>query len=97
MVAIDYDCVTNIHIAQNNLFKHFYYFQTDFAYIADRRIHATDPLDLNSWLVLLMHKSELILDDLLDFYRLLCLYNSGVHLASSALCLRKSTYLFLSD
>ena len=51
LVAIDYDCVTNIHITQTDLFVRFYYFQIDFAYMTDRRIDDTDPLDLNSWLV----------------------------------------------
>ena len=64
---MDYDCVTNIHITQTHLFVRFYYFQIDFAYMADRRTDATDPLDLNSWLVLLMHKYELVLAHALDF------------------------------
>ena len=67
LVAIDYDCVTNIHITQTDLFVRFYYFQIDFAYMTDRRIDDTDPLDLNSWLVLLMLKSELVLADAIDF------------------------------
>ena len=74
VVAIDYDCVTNIHIAQTHLFVCFYYFQIDFAYMDDRQIDATDPFDLNSWLVLLMHKSALVLAHALDFYWLLRLY-----------------------
>ena len=67
-IAIDYDCMTNIHIAQTHLFVRFYCFQIDFAYMADRRIDATDPLDLNSCLVLLRHKSELVLAHALYFY-----------------------------
>ena len=77
MVAIDYDCVTNIHIAQTHLLVCVYHFQIDFAYMADRWIDVTDPLDLNSWLVLLMHKSELVLSHVLDFYWLLRLYIHG--------------------
>ena len=51
VVAIDYDYETNIHITQTHMFVRFYYFQIDFAYMTDRRIDDTDPLDLNSWLV----------------------------------------------
>ena len=51
VVAIDYDYVTNIHITQTHMLVRFYYFQIDFAYMTDRRIDDTDPLDLNSWLV----------------------------------------------
>ena len=78
VVATDYDCVTNIHIAQTHLFVCFYSLQIDFAYMADRQIDATDPLDLNSWLVLLMHKSELVLAYALNFYWLLrlCIFAS---------------------
>ena len=36
--------------------------------MTDRRIDATDPIDLNGWLVLLMHKSELVLAHAIDFY-----------------------------
>ena len=63
----------------------FYYFQIDFAHMTDRRIDATDPLGLNSWLVLLMRKSELVLAHALDFYWLLRLYIHGfavLHLPS---------------
>ena len=74
VVAIDYDCVTNIHIVQIHLFVRFYYFQIDFTYMADRGIDATDTLDLNSWLVLLMHKSELFLPHVHVLYWLLRLY-----------------------
>ena len=77
VVATDYDCVTNIHIAQTHLLVRFYYFQIDFAYMANRRIDATDPLDLNSWLVLLMHTSELVLAHAVDFYCLLRIYIHG--------------------
>ena len=77
VVAVDYDCVTNTHIAQTHLLVRFYYFQIDFAYMTDRRIDATDLRDLNSWLFLLMHKSELVLAHALDFYRLLRLYIHG--------------------
>ena len=69
--------VTNIHIAQTHLFAHFYHFQIDFAHIADRWIDATEPLDLNSWLVLLMHKSKVFLAHALNFYWLLRLYIHG--------------------
>ena len=68
VVTFDYDWVENIHIAQTYLFVRFYYFQKDFAYMTNRRIDATDPLVLNSWLVLLMYKSELVLTHALDFY-----------------------------
>ena len=44
VVATDYDCVTNIHNAQTHLFVRFYYLQTDFAYMADRRINELIPL-----------------------------------------------------
>ena len=74
VVAIDYDCVTNTHISQTHLFGRFHHFQVDFAYMADRRIDATDPLDLNSCLILLMRKSELVLAQALDFYGFLQLY-----------------------
>ena len=67
VVAIDYDCVTNIHIAHTHLFVRFYSFQIYFAYMAKKRIDATDPLDLNSWLVLMMNKSELFLAHALHF------------------------------
>ena len=77
VVAIDYDCVTNIHIAQTHLLVRFYYFQIDFSYMADRRIDATDNLDLNNSLVLLMHKFEVVLAHTLDFYWLLRLYIHG--------------------
>ena len=77
LVAIDYDCVTNIHIAQTHLFVRFYYFQIGFTDMVDRRVDATDPLDLNSWFVLLIHKSELVLAYALDFYWLLRLYIQG--------------------
>ena len=77
VVAIDYDCVTNIYIVQTHLFVRFYYFQIDFAYMADRRIDVTDTLDLNNWLVLLMHKSERVLAHALDFYWFLQLYIHG--------------------
>ena len=66
-LIMDYDCVTNIHVAQIHLFVRFYYFQIDFAYMADRRIDATDPHDLISWLVLLIRKSELVLAHALEF------------------------------
>ena len=78
VVAIDYDCVINTHISQTHLLVRFYYFQIDFTYMTDRRIDATDPRDLNSWLFLLMHKSELVLANALDFYRLLRLYIHGL-------------------
>ena len=68
VVVIDYDCATSIHISQTHLFVRFYYLQIGFAYMGVRRIDANDPLDLNSWLVLLMHKSELVLAHALDFY-----------------------------
>ena len=77
VVAIDYDCVISIHIGQTHLFVRFYHFQIDFAYMVDRWIDATDPLDLNSWLVLLMHKSELVLAHALPFYWLLWLCIHG--------------------
>ena len=77
VVVMDYDCVTNIHITQAHFFVRFYYFQIDFAYMADRRIDATDPLGLNSRLVLLMPKSELVLAHALNFYWLLRLYIHG--------------------
>ena len=44
VVAIDYACVTNIHITQTPLFVRFYYFQIDFAYMADKQIDTIDPL-----------------------------------------------------
>ena len=78
VVAIDYDNVTNIHITKTYLFVRFYYFQIDFAYMTNRQINATDPLDINSWLVLLMHNSELVLAHALYFYWLLWLYIHGV-------------------
>ena len=68
VVIIDYDCVTNIHIAQTHLFVRFYYFHIYFAYMADKRIDVTDPLDLNSCWVLLLRESELVLAHALDFY-----------------------------
>ena len=57
MVAIDHDCVTNIDITQTHLFVRFNHFRIDFACMVDRRIDGIDPLDLNSWLALLMRKS----------------------------------------
>ena len=68
VVAIDHYCATSIRMSQTPLFVRFYYFQIGFAYMGDRRIDANDPLDLNSWLVLLMHKSDLVLAHALDFY-----------------------------
>ena len=59
------------------MFGRFHHFQIDFAYMADRWIDATDPLDLNSCLVLLMHKSELVLAQALNFYCLVQLYIHG--------------------
>ena len=69
--------ILSIHIVLTHLLVSFYYFQMDFAYMTDRWIDATDPLDLNSWLVLLMRKSELVLAHALDFYWLLRLYIHG--------------------
>ena len=93
VVAIDYDCVTNIHIAKTHLFARSYYFQIDFAYMADRRRDATDPFNSNSLLVLLMHKSELVLPHALDFYWLLRLYIhefTVLHLP----CIQEKAHLF---
>ena len=78
VVATDYNCVINIHITQTHLFVRFYYFQIDSAYMADRQIDATDPLDLTSWLVLLMHKSELVVAHAVVFYWFLRLYIHGI-------------------
>ena len=94
VVATDYDCVTNIHIAQTHLLVRFYYFQIDFAYMADRRIDATDPLDLNSWLVLLMQKSELVLAHALGFYWLVRLYITG-SLCFCLVCKRRLISFFV--
>ena len=77
VVAIDSDCVTNIHIAQTHLLVRFYYFHIDFAYMTYRRIDVTDPLDLNSRLVLLVHESELFLAHALNFYWVIRLYIHG--------------------
>ena len=77
VVTIDYEYVTNIRITQTHLLVRFYRFQIDFAYMVDRQIDVIDPLDLNSWLVLLMHKSELVLAHALNFYWLIWLYIHG--------------------